>query len=72
VRLLFARHGGPPLDIVYSAKSAAALAEVVPATRGPVLFWATKSSSELPRASAADLAIAPAHMQRWLGRSATS
>lgn len=72
VRLLFARLGGPPLDIVYSAKSAAALADVVPATRGPVLFWATKSSSPLPRASAADLAIAPAPMQRWLGSSATS
>jgi D-cysteine desulfhydrase len=66
VRLRFARHGGPPLDIVYSAKSAASLVDLVPATRGPVLFWATKSSCPLPRATAADLAAAPAPMQRWL------
>ena len=66
-RLLFAAHGGPPLDIVYSAKSAAALPEVLPHTRGPVLFWATKSSATLPRATAGDVALAPAPLRRWLG-----
>jgi len=66
-RLRFAAHGGPPLDVVYSAKSAAGLAALAPKAHGPLLFWATKSSAPLPRATAADLARAPAAMRRWLG-----
>jgi D-cysteine desulfhydrase len=67
-RLLFERAGGPPLDVVYSAKAAASLCELAPHTRGPILFWATKSSCPLPRATADDLARAPAPMRRWLSR----
>jgi D-cysteine desulfhydrase len=66
VRQLFAQHAGPPLDVVYSAKSAAGLAAIAPQTRGPVLFWATKSSAPLPRATDDDLARAPAAIRRWL------
>jgi D-cysteine desulfhydrase len=65
-RLLFATAGAPPLDIVYSAKAAAALCELAPQARGPLLFWATKSSAELPRARADDVAAAHPHMRRWL------
>ncbi len=64
---LFARAGGPPLDIVYSAKAAASLLEIAPRTRGPILFWATKSSAPLPVATPAELATAPAALRRWLG-----
>jgi hypothetical protein len=65
-RLLFERAGAPPLDIVYSAKAAAGLCELAPKTRGPIMFWATKSSSPLPRATDDDLSRAPTSMQRWL------
>jgi D-cysteine desulfhydrase len=66
-RLLFERAGAPPLDIVYSAKAAAGLCAMAPETRGPIMFWATKSSFALPRATEADVALAPKAMQRWLG-----
>ncbi len=61
--------GGPPLDIVYSAKAAAALLELAEeGAQGPLLFWATKSSAPLPEASPDDIARAPAAMRRWLER----
>jgi D-cysteine desulfhydrase len=60
-----ARAGGPPLDLVYSAKSAAAF---FAAKERPVLFWATKSSVPLPQASEAQLAAAPWAMRRWLAK----
>jgi D-cysteine desulfhydrase len=66
-RLRFAAHGGPPLDVVYAAKAAAGLDEAAARTRGPLLFWATKSSAPLPVPSPADLGRAPARMRRWLG-----
>jgi hypothetical protein len=31
------------------------------------LFWLTKAATPLPDATAADLALAPAALQRWLG-----
>lgn len=63
----FARAGGPALDVVYSAKAAATLVELARrGARGPLLFWATKSTAPLPRADAGQLARAPAAMQRWL------
>jgi D-cysteine desulfhydrase len=65
-RLAFARAGGPPLDIVYSAKAAAGLIARAPKLRGPIMFWATKSSAPLPRANDSDLARAPAALRRWL------
>jgi D-cysteine desulfhydrase len=71
-RLLFARCGGPPLDVVYSAKAAAALCALAPSTRGPVLFWATKSSSPLPRADQAMVARAHPALRYWLTASSMS
>jgi 1-aminocyclopropane-1-carboxylate deaminase/D-cysteine desulfhydrase-like pyridoxal-dependent ACC family enzyme len=65
--LLFARCGAPVVDVVYSAKSAAALCELAPTTRGPVMFWATKSSAPLPVASAAELAAAARPLRARLG-----
>jgi len=63
----FRRAGGPPLDIVYSAKSGAALLDLARATSAPILYWATKSSAPLPRAVAAEVAQLPRQMRRWLG-----
>ena len=59
--------GAPPLDCVYTAKSACALLDLVPTVR-PLLFWATKSSSPLARASDEDVAAAPGAMRSWMGR----
>jgi D-cysteine desulfhydrase len=60
--------GGPPLDVVYSAKAGAALLALArdPEARGPLLFWATKSSAPLPEAAAEDVASAPRAWRRWL------
>jgi D-cysteine desulfhydrase len=64
---LFAGAGGPPLDVVYSGKSGAALIELARrGARGPLLFWATKSSAPLPEPTDAQVARAPAVMRRWL------
>lgn len=65
-RLLFARHGAPPLDIVYSAKTGAALCELAPGTRGPVMFWATKSSAPLPVAAPDVVAAAVPPLRAFL------
>jgi D-cysteine desulfhydrase len=62
-----ARAGGPPLDIVYSAKSGAALLDLARrGSRGPLLFWATKSSVPLPGASLDEIARAPRAWRDWL------
>ena len=60
--------GGPRVDCVYTAKSAAALAELAAREPGPIVFWATKSSAPLPTATDDDIAHAPRALQRWLGR----
>ncbi len=57
--------GGPALDLVYSAKSAAAL---FARKERPLLFWATKSSVPLPQASDSQVAAAPCAMRRWLAK----
>jgi D-cysteine desulfhydrase len=62
----FERHGGPPLDVVYAAKAGAALLRLARQRRGPLLFWATKSSAPLPCASPGDRAAAPARLTRFL------
>jgi D-cysteine desulfhydrase len=63
----FREAGGPPLDFVYSAKSGAALLSLAQRdTRGPLLFWATKSSAPLPRAQDQDLDHAPAPWRRFV------
>ncbi len=62
----FARAGGPPLDIVYSAKSGAALLDLARATSEPILFWATKSSAPLPSATDGQVGDLPGQVRRWL------
>jgi hypothetical protein len=52
---------------VYTAKSAAALVDLARREQ-PILYWATKSSTELPRATEDDVAVAPAAMRAWMGR----
>jgi 1-aminocyclopropane-1-carboxylate deaminase/D-cysteine desulfhydrase-like pyridoxal-dependent ACC family enzyme len=59
--------GAPPLDAVYTAKAAASLLELA-ARGGPVIFWATKSSSVLPRATDDEIAVAPRALRTWMGR----
>lgn len=59
--------GSPPLDAVYTAKSAAALFDAA-REGGPVIYWATKSSTPLPRATDDDIAAAPRAMRAWMGR----
>jgi D-cysteine desulfhydrase len=60
----------PPVDAVYTAKSAAAmLARLDEPATGPTIFWATKSSSPLPRPGAAELAAAPPSMRAWMGQT---
>lgn len=60
--------GGPELDLVYSAKSGAALFDRARrSTSGrPLLFWATKSTAPLRAASDTDISRAPRRWQRWL------
>lgn len=60
--------GAPPVDAVYTAKSAAAVLELARSTDGPIIFWATKSSAPLPRASDDEIAAAPRAMRTWMGR----
>ena len=63
----FKRSHGPPLDVVYSAKSGAALLDFARSSRrGPLLFWATKSSAPLPQAGDPELAAAPQPLRDWL------
>lgn len=66
---LMRRAGAPPLDAIYTAKSAAALLDHIRATTGPTLFWATKSSAPLPRPAPAAITRAPSSMRAWMGRS---
>ena len=66
---LFEEHAGARLDTTYSGKSAAAVVHRIRAgARGPLLYWATKSTAPLPEVSAAALRDAPAPMRRWLER----
>src|SRR5262249_31199564 len=64
----FAAAGGPPLDTVYSAKSAAGMIAHA-AGPEPILYWATKSSRPLPPADSEALAAAPPAIARWLNRA---
>ncbi len=61
---------GPALDVVYSGKSAAAFFDLAPTAEGPLIFWATKSTARLPRATARELQLAPKSWRRWLARTA--
>jgi D-cysteine desulfhydrase len=65
---VFARVG-LPLDSTYSAKSGAgALSASRRGARGPLLYWATKSSAPLPRVAPSELESAGALAVRFLRR----
>ncbi len=57
---------GETLDTTYSAKAAAALLQRAAEFDGVTLFWATKSSAELPAVDTRRVAEAGAVAQRWL------
>jgi len=57
---------GPRLDGVYSGKAAAALLRLHRAGAGPLMFWASKSTAILPRASDEALRAAPPAITRWV------
>jgi 1-aminocyclopropane-1-carboxylate deaminase/D-cysteine desulfhydrase-like pyridoxal-dependent ACC family enzyme len=61
----FDAFGRAALDTTYSAKSAAALLDLVERRSGPVLYWATKSGVPLPDAEGATQPGA-ARAARWL------
>jgi D-cysteine desulfhydrase len=57
------------VDTTYGAKSlAGALARVRAGLRGPLVYWATKSTAPLPLVDPVALRAAPAPMRAWLGR----
>ncbi|HUS30255.1 MAG TPA: pyridoxal-phosphate dependent enzyme [Kofleriaceae bacterium] len=56
----------PRLDGVYSAKAAAALLRLHHEKRGPLLFWATKSSTLMQPPASNALRSAPRALARWL------
>lgn len=65
---LFRSSAGLALDTTYSAKSAAsAIAFVRRGLRGPLLYWATKSTAPLPPND--DWHWAPRLMRRWIERN---
>lgn len=58
------------LETTYSGKGAAAFvdfARTLP--RGPLLFWATKSSASMPPIDRRAIGAAPRGMRRWLARA---
>ncbi|HHH12151.1 MAG TPA: pyridoxal-phosphate dependent enzyme [Sorangium sp.] len=57
---------GHPLDTTYSGKAAAAFIQLAQQQAGPILFWSTKTSTQLPPVNPAALGSAPAAMRRWL------
>jgi len=67
-RDVFAAAGGPPLDTVYTAKSAAGVLAAAP-DGAPILYWATKSSRPLPPVDSAACGNAPRALTEWLIRS---
>ena len=60
----------PRLDAVYSGKAAAALLRLHRAGVGPLVFWASKSTTMLAPASEAMLQNAPPIVAAWLRRAA--
>lgn len=59
--------GGPWLDQVYAQKSGACFIDLArERAPGPTLYWATRSTTDVPHPTAAQLAAAPPVLQRWL------
>lgn len=67
-RYLLASERAPRLDGVYAAKAAAALLRLHREGIGPLVFWATKSTVEMPAPTRDALASAPRPLARWLAR----
>ncbi len=57
---------GCALDTTYSAKSAAALLDLLPSAPGPTLYWATKSSAPLPEVDRRELELRQPKLVRWM------
>ncbi|MEM9188173.1 MAG: pyridoxal-phosphate dependent enzyme [Myxococcota bacterium] len=64
----FAAHPGLRLDTTYSAKAAVGFLRCLEEVEGPVIFWSTKSSVELPVGDAG-IEWAPGFVQEWLRRA---
>jgi D-cysteine desulfhydrase len=60
------RPGAPRLDGVYSAKATAALLRLHRRGIGPLILWATKSTTRLPSPSLPALEHAPERLRAWL------
>lgn len=58
--------GLPALDTTYSSKAATGFLQRCARSRGPVLFWSTKSSVPLPAVDPKRLRSAPARALRWI------
>jgi D-cysteine desulfhydrase len=66
---IFEQVGGPGLETIYSAKSAAAFLHALRrGDEGPVVYWATRSASPPPEASLPR--SAPPLVERWAERTA--
>ncbi len=60
--------GGPRLDGVYAGKAAAALLRLHRERVEPLVFWATKSTTQLEPPAMQELERAPRALARWLAR----
>lgn len=67
----YQEHASLPLELTYSAKSAAATLALLRARApGPTVYWSTKSSAPLPEVRTASVDKARPGMRRWLDRAA--
>jgi hypothetical protein len=70
---LWRAHGATPLELTYSAKSAAAAVRLLrERAHGPTVYWATKSSAALPLTSINSQNLRHARTTRWLERAASA
>ncbi len=68
-RRLFDETGGPPLDCVYTEKSAAAfIAHARRRDPGPLMYWATRTSASLPTPTDEQLDAVDPVIRRWLAK----
>lgn len=65
---VFREHAGIELDTTYSGKSAAGAIEIAKLDKGPVVYWATKSTAPMPSVAREDWSWAPARIVRWIER----
>ncbi|MBP9892137.1 MAG: hypothetical protein KBG84_09540, partial [Planctomycetes bacterium] len=65
----YGAEAGFPFETTYTSKSMAGLLDLMPELEGTVVYWATKSSSALPKLDVSRLSAAPVHVRRWLERA---